>query len=163
MLGTPNFAAQGHLILKFIFPGVSQHLPFHSSTCQQRANVPIKVTSLQLAIFSSFLLFLPLFQFGSLALVASRENPAGESSFSLGQEAEMSSQCSPLVPRPFLPGLSSAKAAAHPGRAFPHPELSGDCLTVVSGFRVRTRRREGAEGPQGSGRREAWPRAGLCG
>lgn len=39
----------------------------------------------------------------------------------------MSSQGSPLVHRPFLPGLSSAKAAARPGRAFPHPQLSGEC------------------------------------
>lgn len=70
----------------------------------------------------------------------------------------MSSQCSPLVHQPFLPGLSSGKAAAHPGRAFPHPQLSGDSLTVVSGFRVRTRRREGAEGQRQEG---ALGRAGF--
>lgn len=81
----------------------------------------------------------------------------------------MHSHHSPLVQQPFLPGLSSGKAAACPGRAFPHPQFSGDCLTVLSGFTWAGRGRgTGQEGGLDQSwalwLRSCWPSRirGLC-
>lgn len=137
------------LLSKTTWYPISQHCLSPSSTQHHHDNV-LNWSYILLAGY--FFVYFPFLFHSSNSEISLLEPPeplgaTGESSFSLHQETSMSFQCSPMVHQPLLPGLSSWRAAVRPGRAFPHVVLSGDCLTVVSGFCVRTRRREGTEGP----------------